>query len=323
MNDTSRFEDWAKAYEKDMRLINGYVQSLKLLSTFEEVTDFLAEVSKDYKFRRQEVASFFGKTVDLETGKLKLIREKNGFFIVRETLLQFLQDIAYSEKELKVSIKCVECGSKKEISVKLAVTNRIRINVDTKTFPSTVAFDPIIEQVDIEGETRNLWIHIDKHRKLRKAERHQIMTNGFILAEMALATKDKRGKIGLFNFWGIDTCKECNIGQIVESKDIPVSLMKLESETSEETKQKERRKKMEELDNLLEMKMPFGEYSGKPFRWLIGFKEQYLYKLLVEMDPNEELRDFLKRIYDLAEQLDFDGYPDLLGLKRLLERSKI
>ena len=304
-----------------MKLINGFVQSLKLRSSFHEIVDFLAGVSKDYKFRRQEVSSFIGKTIDLDSGKKKLIREKNGFFLVRETLLEFLKHLSLSDNVLTCRFACKYCGKEKEAIFDFTEQSVFSINNDRGICSQVVLFDPIVENVIIDGKVQNLWIHLDKQRRLRNSERTAILSRGYILVEMILTSRKKGGDFGDAKLWGVEQCVQCRSASQLEKPQInqesDIKLKEIENSQIDEREQK-----MKELNLLLERKIPFGDYSGKPFRWLIGFKEHYLEKLLVEMDPEEELRDYLVRVQALAEELEFDGYPDLLALKSLLERTR-
>lgn len=321
MHDASRFEEWMRSHEKDMKLINGFVQSLKGFDSFSEVSKFLSQVLKDYNFRREEVASFISRSIDLETGKPTLIREKNGFFLARETLIQYAIELSLNNREIIVQAHCKKCNSEDHQLLKVT-SEQIKINYSKNKFPAIFLLDPIIVNGEIDGTQVPIWVHIDKNRRLRKSERNIILDNGFSLLEIVLTPQNVNGEFVCL--WGITKCIHCQ--SPVPISDSPHQpLNKIESVQEEQVQSQRkptgRERKIEKLEELLNKPIPFGEYAGKPFRWLIGFKESYLEKLLRESDPEEELMDFLKQIAKLANEVDFDGFPDLLGLSKLIERS--
>ncbi len=322
MSHQNRIEDWVKEVEQDKKLINAFTSTMRGLKDFGDMMTFLSSVTREYRFRRENVASFFVKTRDPETQKRKLVREKNGFYLSREVLENYFSELKFAGTLFTLVGKCMECKTSHEFEISLT-DSVIEINYEPK--PSVLKFDLIITNAEINGEKGVLWVHLDKNRKLRQSERDELFLNKSSLLEIYLGDAIKNR----YNFISIVPChlkkerETKNEGSMEETSMMEKSSVIIEHDDLKmDDDQFDLKNTFQKLDALLSRTFPYGTFAGKPMRWIIGFKPYYLEKVLKEQDPESELYDYLNEIVKLAEIVDFDGYPDLFDLRALLKRVK-
>ncbi len=314
----SALDQWVKDMELNDKLVTAFFQQVKHMESLRDVILYLREVLVDYKFKRVATSMFVSVAMDYETNRKKLTKERNGFFLARSVLIRYFEYCIDTRQKIILASSCIDCNAIVDTTV---ILDRFVTEQTPESFGIIFNHDFLIA-----SEEDLILVHIDKKRKLRLQEREMATKSNISILEILISPsvtfRDAFDHEMPYKFHRKVHCAKCSSaddnGRTMETVQLKSDTKIVES-SSETVDGLEVAKIQEKIKKKLDQPIRFGEYAGKSFLWLVGFKLSYVRKLLLEMDPEQELLDYFKEVVGLGAQIDFDGFPELIDMQRLIK----
>ena len=297
--------------------------SLSSIIEFDKFIIHLQQTLIGFQFKRSDKQSFIQKLK--VNNELRIDKQLNGYFIAKLAIYFELHQRIEQKRKLIILHSCSSCQNQFKWNI-LNTVNSIKF--------SSLKQNLFGNDLELQSSDRSeIFIFLTTTGKLGNIKTQRLLKMGTKIIELHINRNDSDSS-RLINYSGFTpNCPSCNNFTHSEKKShkdikypsevlkkIPLfALQSLPPATKHIQSAESPNPKIirEELNSWLKSRVKDGKYQFKTLKWILTFDHYYFVKLAKKQ--GSEYQQSVFELLSLAQQINFEGFPELQELSQILE----